>query len=535
MALYNQFKVNYGDYDDNKQRNRFIAKLLVFLVYGLLALLALVGAIYPAMQASNQSLIVPYLIDYIDYDNYRRVIEWMVTPTYNHLTSYMFGIALAFVVVRERANRELRKMQTSHWAFDGTVGQYNQREGSVESIRSSSTQELHQQDGLTFRQPLGISVGSPAIRHIGGQQIHTKQFNISSCSSASSDKRFEDGASVDDLTDSNSCAGFIKSTSCLLACLLSLLASWFWNGLGQPMSDEQTFWFVMITKLVFCATFAHLFYTHFATRRNSSNPWMVTRFLVPIGRMSLTVFYVSWLVIWFDLLASLYQWHPSHYFICEKYNEIIFITLILSMFIYGAFEGIVKRIQYSTRTSKLRHDIETSTNLIGDCGSSPTGCIERTRYRMKPFESFFDASDKPTLLELYDELKLNESSDVSQSASDRNQSTSSADNGNNKLQSDNGNKLNSLATIDSINQQQQLPINVHRGNLNNSGKPVYLTSTGDVSSVGASGNLSPSDRYKLNAELRANYSFASIGLYESAGATGDLSPHGTSDPNDKRR
>lgn len=509
VALSSQFRVHYGDYDDGKQRrSRLVARLLICLVYAVIGLLALLGALYSALQASQKSLVVPFLIDYIDYDNYRRVIEWTVLPTYNHLTGYALGIAVAFVVAHRRAKRELHRMQRSQWGLDNGAGHYAHREGSVESIRSSSTQELHQQS-------YGMNVGT-------AQQIHQKQFNISTDSSTSSERHYESDDKQSSSYDGSSFgSNLAKSSLCLTLCLVSLLASWFWNGLGQPMSDEQTFWFVLLTKLAFCCPAAYLFHEHFATRRNSTNPWMITRFLVPIGRMSLTVFYVSWLVIWFDLLSSLYQWHPSHYFVCEKYNEIIFMTLILAMLIYAAFEGIVKRIQYASRTLRFKRDLEMSTTLTAD-GIQPSGA--RNRCQLAPFESFFEPSDKPTPLELWDELKQSGSlNDLSSSKAER-QSASAVD----------GNKMNSAETADG---QQQPAVFANKSNLQRAGRPAYLSSTGDVSIIsGNFGNLSPSDRYKLNAELRANYSFASIGLYESAGATGDLShQQAANDPRDKRR
>lgn len=495
MSLWVQFNGQYDKEGKLMRRRNLLAKLLTSVTFGTMAAIGLLGAIYSAWQASQEQLIVPFLIDYIDYDNYQRVIEWMVTPTYNHLTSYMMGISLAFIIIRRKARNEQRRLETSAWLSGAAHG-----DGSASSVLSSSTQEL--QDGLNFR--LQISPGassSCASSQPGHEDVDSDAKTVASLAHRSN------GASLVWRLLVSSCA--------LLALFASLLASWLWNGLGQPMSANQTFWYVLVSKLCFCLTFGYLFLEHFATRRNSNNPWMVTRFLVPIGRMSLTVFYISWLVIWFDLLASLYQWHPSHYFLFEKYTEIIFITLIVAMFVYGLFEGIIRRAQYAGRRKRVERGQEcqaqffatqdgksSSTNDVGETGrqfalrQQPLAASNRRGVQVKPFESFFDAPDK----RMADGANHQAGVKCRQSlAADKAQATVES------------------AVVEATGASHDAGWQRHQPDQH------ARQSAGESSLSTDSADLTPSYRYEMNAELRANCSFASIGLYENAGATSDLS------------
>lgn len=480
LLCLSSFKSNF-DHLNAKKNAKIASKLYAFGAFTLIGLLTLVGCVYPAWKASQKGLVVPFLIDYIDYDNYQRVIEWMVVPTYNHLASYMMGLALAYLVVKRRVDLEQRRASSSDWS-----GHYINRENSFESVRSSSTQELHSNAAP-------VLLFSNKTNHQDQQQHRLAKLNLYAPNQT---------ASMGDLhlDDSHgSClVGLFKTCTALLSLAVVLVSSWYWNGLGQPMSAEQTFVYVASTKLCFSLTFAYLFYAHFATRRNANNPWMITRFLVPIGRMSLMLFYMSWLVIWFDLLSSPFQWHPSHYFIGEKYCEIIFMSLVLSMFAYGAFEGTIKRVQYANRAERspvLAAASGDDNNLFADQSMSelPTTINKMQAKPSKRFESFFHPANKK-----YDSSKPD---------------------------------TTTTQVIGSKTEQQPQPVSQSALSIGEQSSPGRrLTQTRGAPTTGAylttdARHLSQSDRYKLNAELRANYSFASIGLYESVGATGDLS-HG---------
>lgn len=281
-----------------------------------------------------------------------------------------------------------------------------------------------------------------------------------------------------------------------LVCFVSLTASWFWNGLGQAMSPNQTFWYLLLTKLAFNLSFASLFWRHFTLRKNATSPWMLTRFLVPIGRMSLTVFYVAWLVIWFDLLTSLYQWHPSHYFVFEKFNEIIFITLVVSLIAYGIFEGPIRRSQYKSRAARLaRHlsraqpnGLSNSTDLTssGNCNSQQQG-----------FEFLFTNSFECGEF-LQEEAKA--------------QSHHRAALASEQIGSNNNNNKTMPGDI-----RQQAPAassckTTSGGHLINT--TIQVNNGPDGSQQQQQQQQQVSDHYKLNAELRANYSFISLGMYE---------------------
>jgi len=446
----------------------------------LLIIIALFGIIYPAYQASNQELIVPFLIDYIDFDNYERVIEWMVTPTYNHLTSYMVGIALAYLIIKNRVEFETRRASDLEWQ-----GSYMHRESSSESVISSSTQELHTRP--VFRITMG---GSDVVADRMANSI-----SISSRDSANKAMEYRRGNIERVLSISTTVLS-------VLLCFISLTASWFWNGLGQPMSSTQTFWYVLGTRLVFNLTFGHLFYKYFATRRNSNNPWMITRFLVPIGRMSLMVFYMSWLVIWFDLLSCLYQWHPSHYFIFEKYNEIIFMTLTLAVFSYGSFEGTIKILQYKRQAEEL-----SKLPIAGGSIAS----------RAQGFESLFQP-----ICNMEDEIENDNR------PGKRIETTPGAAASYYKDQDATPKVFDTKSMLTKSSASHSTRANLERAHTLSSDhgtsgfKSCNKPSTDGNVAQQSGRHLSIADQYKLNAELRANYSFASIGLYESAGATDDL-------------
>ena len=473
MALKMQLKV-LGSTEP--RRHRLIGKLMTGAVFLLIAALALIGLIQPALVASEQDLIVPFLIDYIDFDNYRRVIEWTVMPTYNHLTGYMLGLALAFLVARRRTRAGLDKSAS----MDFWRGHYIYREGSLERAQSSSTQELRQ-----FGRNHSAAICK--LQRVSGTPIPSDPSLGSSEAGTMGPATGGDGGGL-----LGSLWAPLKTLLALGLMLLSLASSWYWNSLGEPMSRRQTFWFVCLTKLAFCLTFAYLFHEHFATRRNSSSPWILIRFLVPIGRMSLMAFYMSWLVIWFDLLSSLYQWHPSHYFVGEKFNEIIFLTLILSMLAYGAFEGIPKKVQYAIRASRV------------ECAAERTG--EGRRKSVKRFESFF----------------VPKTSQVSIQGSSRPKAGDESSADDNKQVAGHHLKLQLQLTGDPSAPSKGPP--ARRQQL----QQQVPAATG--ASQTPTGHLTAADRCRLNAELRANYSFASIGLYESAGATGDLSQLSPADP-----
>lgn len=463
------------DSSSNSGNKKLIAHgISTFLAATLLFAAIALGLIFPALIASQQELIVPFLIDYLDFDNYRRVLEWTLLPTYNHLASYMAGVALAYLVVGKRIGEEERKLATilecdNDWQ---KAGAYIHRENSLESVHSSSTQGL-QWNKPTFKIDCDINQPVPPPPRFPNSR-------------ASSDSQRTSFYGNTDENEASSFCGLIKSLvlSCLAFGILfaSLTSSWLWTGLGQPMTQNQTFWFCLMTKLAFNSAFAFIFYNHFATRRNSNDPWMITRFLVPIGRMSLTVFYVSWLVIWFDLLASLYQWHPSHYFIFEKYNEIIFMTLIFAMLAYGVFEGPVKRVQYRGRLEKVKQQQAKQTSFASG------------------FEKFFEPLAE-------DEV---EGEEVRMADVGGERKKSIATKGD---KSDANEKTAAQQEQKQQHQRQQTGYSRHKR-------------LGDVrSSALAGGHLTIADQYTLNAELRANYSFASIGLYESVGATDDLPNH----------
>jgi len=540
MCLYSQFNYTFNRDSShlhicnninsitssyNRKQHDILLKAMRFSTYGLICALAFLGALYPALKAKQQELIVPFLVDYLDYDNYQRVLEWMVIPTYNHLTAYMFGLLLAFMVAEKRSRRERQSVSLSDsWFYNSGAGgavaanidvgvvSFSNRDESPESVRSSSTQELQYADCQT----LGSTNKSDAksmgtvlqIQSIVEQPKH--KFTVSTCASSSGDHR-SNLADQDDREDCDSECSWLKdslkSFFALMGILIVLMASWFWNGLGQPMSSDQTFWYVLLTKLAYCSLFSYLFYKHFATRLNNKNPWMITRFFVPIGRMSLTVFYISWLVIWFDLLSSPYQWHPSHYFVSEKFTEIIFITLILSMLVYGIFEGIIKRAQFGMRQERVRRD----NSYLASMKDASTGQVQQDKLRrqqVKTFESFFLPEGK-----MLDHEQKEEDPTRAESASQRATGDGPFKQINNEgkqLSGDNGGQPIST----SVNQP---PFQSEETTTVASLQPRAYTARSQLRT-----SLSPVDQYKLNAELRANDSFASIGLYNAVGASADV-------------
>lgn len=471
-------------------------------------LLALFGLLYPALQAERNELIVPFLVDYLDYDNYQRVLDWMVLPTYNHLTSYMAGLVLAYLVVRDRLSKEIDRANNDWSDHSSTEAGLNLcREGSIESVVSSSS--TNQELGY---KPAFRSVSKHLSAASGPMAGRTTTTTMTPSSASESSLR---GGGAGD-----SSVGLIRwasQSACSIAlCLLilaSITVSWLWTGLGNPMSFSQNFWFVLGTKLVFTLAFSYLFYIHFATRRNSPNPWLITRFLVPIGRMSLMVFYVSWLVIWFDLLSSLYQWHPSHFFAIEKFNEIIFMTLVISLFAYGAFEGSIKKLQYLNRAAELKrrpikvnpaHPEETAdfehlflplesdnNNDEDDGGQAGSGSGRQTAAA---------ATTVPTVPTVQAPV------DTAEHA---------------------GKTFNNRMLSKSSQKQQQQQ---QQGSCIGNPLSVVVVGSGCGDGESANRNLSVIEQYKLNAELRANNSFASVRLFESAGATGDLPLQVNDDP-----
>lgn len=544
---------------DLNNKRQIMHKIAKYSALSIMALIAFIGLIYPALMAVNQDIIVPFLIDYIDYDNYQRVIEWTVMPTYNHLTSYMFGIWLAYRAILERAENEFEVLSpvlsSPEWS-----GTFTHREGSFESVVSSATQDsnwrplfkgptMNNQSQHQHGNELNKSTSNKQHR----QQHQQNQYELQHRHIA--DLKFNHQVIRRANSFSHRGIGDLFLNSLLnslfaLGILISLTSSWYWNGAGQPMSSTQTFWFMVGTKLLFTITFSYLFYKYIARRHNSEDPWMITRFLVPIGRMSLTVFYVSWIVIWFDLLSSLYQWHPSHYFVFEKFNEIIFMTLILSMLAYGAFEGPFKSKQYSRRGEKLKkqqqqqlllsqqqqqqfnqHQRKHSNYEQQQQQSGPTIVTQAPILRsstptlrdivpIQGFQNMFEPICCIVDEEGEDELS------------------------NNRLSSEAGGAI----TTGNYEQVQSEGKGGDKGfgtTSHSSPDHAKLRRVGDNSSgdettkrhsmVGENHrvtgrHLSISDQYKLNAELRANYSFASIGLYESAGATDDLPQHNSNDP-----
>lgn len=459
---------------------------------GIVLALAALGLIYPALQASGQELIVPFLIDYLDYDNYQRVIEWTVMPTHNHLTSYMTGILLAYVVALRLRARRQREMQPRLW-HSGEL--YTPHDGSLESVESSSTscQELNMKPAFMFNKRPEDKLNRLAAT--GGASTSTTSTSVAGTSDAGSSASSSSSSLL--LKRINQ---VLSELALIMLLLASITASYLWNGLSEPMTSQQTFWYMICTKLAFNLAFAGLFYRHFATRTNSANPWIITRFLVPIGRMSLMLFYVSWPVIWFDLLASLYQWHPSHYFIFEKYNEIIFMSLIISMFAYGAFEGTVKILDYRRRAEAAR--------LRRQSQKSPHG--EQKLQATTGFDNLFQPTD-------WDE-----------------QPGSGGDNQVGAAKSVSNNQMFSKGSAAAGGQQTNRAgamVASHPGGGLSVPPSAHKTKGSPTLPAGSYGKrLSIADQYKLNAELRANYSFASIGLYESAGATDDLPASNRSEP-----
>lgn len=445
----------------------------------ILSILAIIGVVYPALKAIDQELIVPFLVDYIDFDNYQRVIEWTVTPTYNHLTSYMAGLALAYLVAKRRAD----SMHQRKGSYSDSQCLYLHKGNSTESMASA----VHQgYDSYTMNQ----------------HQAIPNPLKMNNLKHLVSDSTNLAAAAADDEDDSlaSRLIGYLGSALVFLLLLLSITSSWLWNGLGEPMSSSQTFWYMCGTKLIFTLSFAYLFYKHVATRRNAVNPWMITRFLVPIGRMSLTIFYLSWLVIWFDLLSSLYQWHPSHYFVFEKFSEIIFMVLVIGMIVYGCSEGTVKIISYRGQAEQLARQQRLGGSDIESDGFS-------SLFLPVVEDECQDKSDSDTLGK-----STVESSPASKISNNRMMEKSSMVQ---YLASDGKGKL--VSSGRGGNSQECSRDDRCRRGATKDGKP----DDGDR-------NLSIADQYKLNAELRANYSFASIGLYEKAGATDYLAP----DPSD---
>lgn len=512
-------------------KRQVMYKIFKYLGLSIVVLFATIGLIYPALNAMNQNIIVPFLIDYIDYDNYRRVIEWTVMPTYNHITSYMFGIWLAFIVVSERAERELKILLpfiSSEWP-----GTFIHREGSFDSVVSSTTQELNWRPlfkGTTMnnQQQHTKNLANPHQQQKQQQHLSDIRFNEPMIG-----RRVNEIFSYGGITELflNSLLNFLF----ILGVLISLTASWYWNGAGQAMSPIQTFWFMVGTKLLFNITFCYLFYKHFATRHNSNDPWMITRFLVPIGRMSLTVFYVSWLVIWFDLLGSLYQWHPSHYFVFEKFNEIIFMTLVLAMFAYGTFEGPVKLIQYARGGEKLKQQKQRdrqqqqSERIIVTPAASIMRSSTSALRDIVPTQGFHNMFEPiRCTIDEEDEDELRSDDSLSQKAG------GASDGGNfGRGQSGAEESGKGLGTTATVAGSHLSPDHARHRKVgyNDSGDGTKRQTGIGGGKQGATGrHLSIADQYKLNAELRANYSFASIGLYESAGATDDLPQHTANDP-----
>lgn len=466
---------------------RMSAKLAAGAGFTVGLLLAFIGLFYSAWRASGEELIVPFLIDYLDFDNYRRVIEWTVMPTHNHLASYMLGIMLAYMVVKRRVQQEAAAAARAGWRHHS--GAYMQRESSLESVVSSSTQELNLKPAFMFSQHGGGGVG--------GNTNRAASSIISSPASSTKSSRAHGASHA--APEDNLIAQLCLEVALVALMLAPLTASYYWNGLGQPMSPGQTFWYMIATKLCFNLSFGCLFYRHVATRKNSSNPWMITRFLVPIGRMSLMLFYVSWPVIWFDLLASLYQWHPSHYFVFEKFNEIVFITLILAMFAYGAFEGTVKIVQYQHRAARLQ-----------------SGRRQRAAAR---FEDLFKPDDwdeqQPAGHRL---LAATQQADSVNVNVDSNSKTAKAARLDNQMFSK-GSSSDERTSRENQPTGLSVPSSGHHFKTKGG---LSAAPDGGGGGGGERRRLSVADQYKLNAELRANYSFASIGLYESAGATDDL-------------
>lgn len=502
---------------DPANKRQIMHKVLKYCALGIMALLAILGLVYPALVAMNQNIIVPFLIDYIDYDNYRRVIEWTVMPTYNHVTSYMFGIWLAFMVVLERAEAEVKVL--SLFMSSESTGTFIPREGSFDSMLSSTTQELNCRP--LFKE---------AIIDNQSQQQHQTGMELTS-NHQQQNRHLPDLKSNQPIIKQvdpflyrgigevflNVLLDFLFA----LGILISLTASWYWNGAGQPMSSAETFWFMVGTKLLFNITFCYLFYKYIATRHNSEDPWMITRFLVPIGRMSLTAFYVSWLVIWFDLLTSLYQWHPSHYFVFEKFNEIIFMTLILAMFAYGAFEGSFKSIQYARRSDKLKRQRQQSGPAIV-LQTSILRSSTSTLRDIVPTQGFHNMFE-PICNDIDEEDELG--SESPQKAGEASGGNFERGGLSGRKESDKG--FGTTATTTAYLSHDQAR---HRGVGDSSDGTDMQTGIGTGEQRAAGKHLSIVDQYKLNAELRANYSFASIRLYESAGATDDLPQHTSNDP-----
>lgn len=471
--------------ESGENNSRAMRRISLGFAACLMLILAVFGVVYPAYVASNQELIVPFLIDYLDFDNYQRVIEWMVMPTYNHLTSYMIGLAMAYLVAKRRADCEARRPSGTDsigvcWNMD--------RESSLESIDYSSTQKLDHRP-TAFKGSVEMLKLEQLPSDIYGMHLFNNR---------------ENSLRDNESWWANLATSLLANSFVFVLIVLSLTASWFWNGLGQPMTTTQTFWYMCSTKTVFSLAFAYMFYKHFATRRNSMDAWMITRFLVPIGRMSLMVFYMSWLVTWFDLLASLYQWHPSHYFICEKFNEIIFMTLVLSLFAYGAFEGSIAMSHYAEKREELK---QKATN-----GISPDN-LQGFDHLFSPLHSH--------------QVEINPKSDnLANSYQDQSRSPvgliDNATNNKSSAQQLANPNLSSIRVTGAGGTPTNLTMPSQVFNNNRSNKSYVVTSSPSGHTTSAGRHLSIADQYKLNAELRANYSFASIGLYESAGAIGDL-------------
>lgn len=502
MLLLVSLRRTQGSPGNNKSSGRneqLLQKLLAGAGLAAALALAAIGLVYSALRASGEELIVPFLIDYIDFDNYQRVIEWTVLPTHNHLASYMVGILLAYMVARSRARNSGSdsRADAADWRSSGEV--YMQRESSLESVVSSSTQELSLKPVFLFPNNEKLHQQHDKHQRLAAGAAASITSSASSAVTSASSMRADGGEGA---LLRNWLYRLLIEVALVLAMLASLTASYFWNGLGRPMSAQQTFWYMIGTKLSFTLAFACFFYRHFALRRNSSNPWMITRFLVPIGRMSLMLFYVSWTVIWFDLLASLYQWHPSHYFIFEKYNEIMFIALVVSMLAYGAFEGTVKIIQYQKRAARLNKQQRPRSSPLGN---------QHQRHKVTGqvgFENLFQPTD-------WQEQEQQQSSRLQQTlrAAGADKSARGPDN----QMFSKGSSSAMLVTDPSGQNNKTTGLCVPP-----SSSHYHRTKGSPVSTSAARKRLSVADQYKLNAELRANYSFASIGLYESAGATDDL-------------
>lgn len=189
-------------------------------------------------------------------------------------------------------------------------------------------------------------------------------------------------------------------------------------------------------------------------------------------------------------------------------------TLVLSLFAYGTFEGAVKAAQYMKKSDKIKRRLANGTST-----SNPQGFD----YLFSPLPSQQIESD----------LKSGNQAHATSPNSYQEQSALT------------GGKPcdNKMVDRSSVTAQQLVSSNpsstqatviattnppMHSQLFNNNRSNKSYTSSADsrnpttTTHDNSGRHLSIADQYKLNAELRANYSFASIGLYESAGAIDDL-------------